>query len=123
MKTSLLEQSIKHWQDNLVIAKKSLGKLITVVGFGVFEFGEFDFNMSSSACPLCRQYSSNRYCNDCPVMKKTNHAVCNRTPYRDLLYALQLREHKKVTKEIVKLVEAEVKFLKSLRPPKRKKAR
>lgn len=114
-----LEKSIKHWEDNLKIAKKELGKPITETAWAVFKFGNSRFSTNGGDCPLCDKYAIN-YCMNCPVCKRTRMHDCWKTPYHDLVNILYDECPPKVTEEIVRLVNKEVKFLKSLVPKKKK---
>lgn len=122
MSATALQKSIRHWERNLAVAKKSLGKEITSISSSEFKFGNSDFSMSGFACALCKKNISN-CCLGCPVRKRTSKGNCYETPYQDLRYALLHRECHKVTKEIIMLVEAEVEFLKSLKKPKTSKSK
>lgn len=55
-----LEASIAHWKQNMEAPEKA--------------------SISSTACSLCRLFANS--CLGCPVMVRTGHAYCSRTPYR-----------------------------------------
>ena len=89
-----------------------------------YEDGE---DRSTNNCPLCSIFSHKPKCGDCPVRLKTNIQACARTPYEK--WALHHQEKKSHTTQPYKvecstcknIAKAELKFLRSLRPRKKRK--
>lgn len=105
-----LKASIKHWERML---KDPLG--------GERPYSEF--------CPLCHQFqgekiSSELDCKGCPVLSKTGHSYCFRTPWRNAecawsALALGLTNN---TGPWEAAATAEIAFLRSLLTPEKKPA-
>lgn len=117
MNKLLLNRSIKKWEKNLEVAKKELGKPIVRLEEAKlsWRFGksETPFTLGAKNCPLCDHYIGR--CRElCPVGKRTGSSGCNDTPYQVLEPMLLYPTIHRVTKKFIKLVEAEVEFLKSL---------
>lgn len=69
-------------------------------------------------CPLCKMFFINgsRDCTGCPVRDKTGRMLCHGSPYEAWAYS-----HKKHIPSVKKqLAVAELKFLRSLRPSKKR---
>lgn len=115
-----LERSIKHWEELLTIANKELGKPIERITLSSkFRFGKSLFDISGKKCALCNVHYE-YLCNGCPVYEKVYETICSGTPWEEVHdFLWNTSDKSKVTKKLVKLVEKEVKFLKSLRPPKK----
>lgn len=93
-----LEASIKKWEAN-VAAETPKDVLIT-----------------GQNCPLCKIFAGPG-CYDCPVMKKTGYDECHNTPYYAAQSALVDWKMGDLSRDEWRLyAQAEVDFLKSLRP-------
>jgi hypothetical protein len=76
-------------------------------------------------CPLCAMYNSAYDCEGCPVMEAAGSPGCEYTPYDDWSHAAHKEhgprnmcrdnQHLATTPELVRLAQAELNFLKSLR--------
>lgn len=107
-----LEESIQHWEENLEHAKAG-------------RFGDID--TTAEGCALCfKFYLYNGSCKGCPVAARTGKTVCRGSPYHTADFALEecrrysregFTPEQAVLVEAVEAVEAELEFLKSLRPP------
>jgi hypothetical protein len=80
-----------------------------------------------SNCPLCKLFFLSRSmnaegCSGCPVFSKTGLLECNGTPYKKwvLHNAMAPFPFKATNDKLRKLANAELEFLKSLLPNKRK---
>jgi hypothetical protein len=97
-----LKESIKHWQENVKLAKE--GEKIIRTGPGV--------------CSLCIKFNiSGSRCEGCPIRKKTKKLYCGGTPYYEVI------RHKFDSAEkqlLIKSCRKEVAFLRSLLPKSRK---
>lgn len=112
-----LEESIKKWEKNLEVSRKELGKPIIRLEEEKYswQFGKskIPFTLGVDNCPLCDHYIGR--CRElCPVGKRTGSSACKGTPYTVLEPMLLYPTIRKVTKKFIKLVEAEVEFLRSL---------
>ena len=97
-----LEDSIKHWEDNVLSAKAS----------------EY-FRLGANVCPLCRLFNIDREmaCEGCPVKDQTGEAFCRETPYA-AVYNARSRFYpgSKPNQDLIDACEKELDFLKSLLP-------
>lgn len=75
-------------------------------------------DQGSDNCPLCVAFHKN-YCAKCPVMKKTGVACCNKTPYRTDWCLVAGEGHTADSPPRVAAAKKELKFLRSLLPPKK----
>ena len=100
-----LEGSIRKWEEILASRKKEGG---------------------ISDCPLCPQFrgpSGIWHCDGCPVRAASGKAFCEGTPYEDWSHHQKCRRrdgnrnaYRATDKRSRELAEAELDFLKSLRP-------
>lgn len=97
-----LRGSIKKWKD-------------IVAGTGTDE--------GTNNCPLCELFFSDT-CAGCPVAKKAHAAGCGKTPYTRWARLLGFAQVGKTAKtpEQISAAKAELKFLQSLLPKKRRRA-
>jgi hypothetical protein len=91
-----LNGSIKHWKDNVKLAKAGC-----------------EININSDNCHLCNSFGYN--CENCPVFIKTRRTICSGTPYHNVA---DLVTSCITGKRLINACEAELKFLKSLLPKK-----
>ena len=72
-------------------------------------------DMGSINCPLCREFMQVNGCPDCPVCTKTEKSLCEGSPYT--AWDEYTKENRRVfDAESLRLAQAELDFLKSLRP-------
>jgi hypothetical protein len=99
-----LKQSIKHWEENLVICQesKSISDILKSISLG------------SMACALCNKFTCGK-CGGCPISDRTGCACCHESPYMNIskVYDKSARCYKPT---MIKYVKAEIDFLKSLLP-------
>jgi hypothetical protein len=97
-----LKKSIKHWQENLVKARKH-----------ILSFNDVD----SSKCALCNLYvtDTSSSCQKCPVYLCTGRENCFNTPY------YKVRNNVFNNESAIENTKAELKFLISLLPEKERK--
>lgn len=109
MKTrDLLRMSLSHWEKNLKAARMAAkdGQLLLI-------------RIDSGACALCSAFNNSDtapedLCAGCPVYGKTGETGCRGTPWmgvRDLFYS---DGFKTVGHDLIKAIEDEVEFLRSL---------
>lgn len=125
----LLEKSIKKWERILRLVKANEGEIIQNccdddgMRFGIGKPRSY-FIVGIDACPLCSGDGKNpgyhaELCAGCPVAKRTGCLFCTGTPYdhiENITSSYGFGDKKvKVTKRLIKLVEKEVVFLKSLK--------
>lgn len=87
-------------------------------------------DMANTNCPLCQLFRSDVYsdtaCHGCPVMERTGHQVCDKSPYKefaalkspDVKYfrSKWKRGYRAVSDKAKEVALAELDFLKSLLP-------
>lgn len=66
-------------------------------------------------CALCNLFYD-LYCDGCPIAINTNQTHCGGTLYESIINAIGANVNSKKNKLIIKLLQAEVDFLKSLLP-------
>lgn len=125
-----LNQSIKHYEDNLAIFRKNRAAYIEyareLANSGVDDVGKFvglkmrkdGISWSGFDEPLCERYSNYRLltaCWKCPV-KKDGHKYCRNTPWEFI--DSTIRKYNGRTEEWISLIECafinEVNYLKKL---------
>ncbi len=92
-----LEESIKHWEENVQAAKKGR-----------------DVSIDPYDCALCKMFMlayADRGCTSCPVYKKTGESYCHGTPYYEVMPSCLSID------SLASACQAELDFLKSLRDP------
>jgi hypothetical protein len=96
-----LKASIKHWEENVKVAKQG---------------GRVD--ISPASCECCNKFNKNSNydyesdCSGCPISGFTHEQYCTNTPYEDLYDILMYN----VNGDLVCACESELAFLKSLLP-------
>ena len=106
-----LEESIKHWERLLELAKVGTLAYFAAEGLG------------TDSCALCQEFydEDSETCHGCPVAMTTGEWVCRRTPYREVMkaYLIELNQavgySKSKPSNLVAAVNAELEFLKGLR--------
>lgn len=92
-----LEESIKHWEENLAAERPE------------------DVKLGSKNCALCAKYFG-CLCFGCPVKKATRRSNCFGSPYHDAVGARYDWKNGRSTKEQwQEAARAELEFLKGLR--------
>lgn len=103
----LIEESIKHWEENLAICEKLIKDELYFTK--IYLNG---FNNTSDSCALCEAYNQTiDACEECPIHIKTGCHFCKETPY----IMLVRYERKNNPKLHLKTVREEVEFLKNLK--------
>lgn len=69
-------------------------------------------SLTARSCGLCHKFFDYGACNGCPVMKKTGERLCHGSPFEDIDSGGQ---------ETAENIDAEIRFLVSLRAPQSKK--
>lgn len=94
-----LEESIKHWRENLVAVQNNL-----------------DLDISPESCECCSQWFL-KNCEGCPIAIKARSLFCDGTPYdrvADLAGDITPNSSEEEWNTLASAVEDEVKFLEDL---------
>lgn len=109
-----LEESIEKWKWNLALVQKNIDKKIKSKDSG-FYIGRSRLKLGVKDCPLCKIFY---VCSSgCPIWK-SGHNECRNTPYFSV--AIMVDEDEICSQELAEEIEAEIEFLESLRPKKKK---
>lgn len=105
-----LEESITHWEKNVVASSP------------------YEVTLGGASCALCHKFVYNvtesiPACSGCPVYEHTGFSSCRNSPYLDVfrayqnwLYSETEEEHNILRTEYQAAAQAELDFLRSLRP-------
>jgi len=117
-----LEESIDHWAEVVKSIRDNLEKEYDYHDYHASIKGASVVQIGRTKCALCEKFNhlpgeeGLKDCRRCPVKKKTGYEFCNETPYHR--FSNQLISKKTFDKKHVKLAQAELRFLKSLRDKK-----